>query len=254
MTCLVQSNAQRVLDIRLENADGGTSSVCGIGDLPGTTKLVYSLAPGDNIYGVQACYRRGVMVGVTFSSAGGPLMCGNPQDPDATCEATVAKELAPMAGISGQCNSDGITKITQVCFNPLYVNPIIPVVGKQHVCPALPALWFPARLHNWMLGAACGVVGFMHRADGEIRSSRQPLLRASLPGASSASCTLPPIHYQCASLLLHCSLPAWAGPIECSGALHILPAQHVQPWRPASRVPAMPRGAGNHRSGCKSVW
>lgn len=131
VTCLVRTTTQEVLDIRLENADGATSSVCDVDDIAGTSRMIYSLSPGDSIYGVQACYADGRLVGVTFSSAGGPLTCGRPQDPNARCLATTTSDPAPMASITGECNGQGIVRITRVCFNPFYVNPVIPVVG----CP-----------------------------------------------------------------------------------------------------------------------
>lgn len=131
VTCLVRSATQQVLDIALENADGQVTAVCDVPDLPGTTSLVYSLAPGDSIYGVQACYRDGMVVGVTFSAASGPLTCGNPQDEDAVCRSTTVKQPAPLAAIYGQCDGQGLVEITRVCFNPFWTNPIIPVTGEQ---------------------------------------------------------------------------------------------------------------------------
>lgn len=131
VTCLVRSATQQVLDIALENADGQVTAVCDVPDLPGTTSLVYSLAPGDSIYGVQACYRDGMVVGVTFSAASGPLTCGNPQDEDAVCRSTTVKQPAPLAAIYGQCDGQGLVEITRVCFNPFWTNPTIPVTGEQ---------------------------------------------------------------------------------------------------------------------------
>jgi len=145
VTCLVRTTTQEVLDIRLENADGATSSVCDVDDIAGTSRMIYSLSPGDSIYGVQACYADGRLVGVTFSSAGGPLTCGRPQDPNARCLATTTSDPAPMASITGECNGQGIVRITRVCFNPFYVNPVIPVVGKAlpPTVPVTSSAWQP---------------------------------------------------------------------------------------------------------------
>jgi hypothetical protein len=130
VTCLVRTSTKEVLDIWLENADGAVSSVCGGDDhMPGTTKMMYNLSPGDSIYGVQACYKHGSLVGITFSSAGGPLVCGNPQAPEARCKATTVGEPAPMSAMYGECNGEGISEITKVCFNPFYINPVVPVSG-----------------------------------------------------------------------------------------------------------------------------
>lgn len=131
VTCLVRSATQQVLDITLENADGQVTPVCDVPDLPGTTSLVYSLAPGDSIYGVQACYRDGTVVGVTFSAASGPLTCGNPQDEDAVCRSTTVRQSAPLAAIYGECDGQGLVEITRVCFNPFWINPTIPVTGEH---------------------------------------------------------------------------------------------------------------------------
>jgi hypothetical protein len=131
VSCIVALPTQEVLDIRLENADGERSSVCSVPDLPGTAIMVYSLAPGDSIYGVQACYRNGRVVGVTFSSAGGPLVCGNPQAPEAVCRSTSVTEPAPMSAMYGECGRWGLVEITRVCFNPFYINPVIPITGVR---------------------------------------------------------------------------------------------------------------------------
>lgn len=127
MSCVVDSD--RVLDIRLENDDGSLSSVCNVGYPPNTFVMQYTLAPGDNIYGVQACYKDKTLVGVTFSAASGPKTCGKPSDPDAVCKSSVTTHPAPLAGMTGNCDSEGITHITRVCFNPLYVNKDIPITG-----------------------------------------------------------------------------------------------------------------------------
>jgi hypothetical protein len=130
ITCLVDVGTQQVVDLWLDNADGQSSSVCGTPEnTPGVTRMRYDLAPGDSIYSVQACYRGGSMVGVTFSSAGGPLICGDPQDPEAVCRATVVGQPSPLAAIFGQCSGQGIIQLDRVCFNPFYVNPIVPITG-----------------------------------------------------------------------------------------------------------------------------
>lgn len=131
VSCLVDSSTQQVLDIVLENADGQISSICGVPDLPGTTRLIYNLAPGDSIYGVQACYKAGVVVGVTFSSAGGPLICGNPQAEEVMCRSTTVKQPAPLAAMYGECGEPGLVEITRVCFNPFWISPTVPIQGRQ---------------------------------------------------------------------------------------------------------------------------
>jgi hypothetical protein len=135
VSCLVLEETQQVLDIGYENADGQATAVCSLPpDVPGTARLVYDLAPGDSIYGVQTCYMAGSVIGVTFSSAGGPLTCGNPQAEGARCRSTTVKQPAPMAAIYGQCDRQGLSEITQVCFNPFYVNPVIPISGVCNCC------------------------------------------------------------------------------------------------------------------------
>lgn len=143
VACLVREDSQQVLDLWLGNADGQSSSVCNMPpDTPGTTRMVYDLTPGDSIYSVQACYTRGSMVGVTFSSAGGPLTCGNPQAPEAVCRATTVTQPSPMAAINGRCSADGISQLTRVCFNPFYVNPVVPITGEcEQQTPGVPAFF-----------------------------------------------------------------------------------------------------------------
>lgn len=132
VSCLVRDETQEVLDISYENADGQFASICDLPpDIPGTSRLVYDLAPGDSIHGVQTCYRGGSVIGVTFSSAGGPLICGNPQAEGARCSSTTVKQPAPMAAIYGQCDGQGLIEVTRVCFNPFYINPIVPITGAQ---------------------------------------------------------------------------------------------------------------------------
>jgi hypothetical protein len=48
-----------------------------------------------------------------------------------------------LAAIYGQCDGQGLTNITRVCFNPFWINPTIPVTGEQ-------------QQQQQMLGAAVG--------------------------------------------------------------------------------------------------
>lgn len=159
VTCLVTPDNQQVLDLLLENADGQTSSVCDLPpDTPGTNRVVYNLAPGDSIYSVQACYNGGSMVGVTFSSAGGPLVCGNPQDPEARCRSTTVTTPSPMAAINGQCSGEGIVELTRVCFNPFFVNPTVPITGML--------------LERSVVTRGCGLIQPAHSSSSRLRKLR----------------------------------------------------------------------------------
>jgi hypothetical protein len=181
-SCIVAMPSQEVLDIRLENADGERNSVCNVPDLPGTALMVYSLAPGDSIYGVQACYRNGRVVGVTFSSAGGPLVCGNPQAPEAVCRSTSVTEPAPMSALYGECGPWGLVEITRVCFNPFYINPVIPITGEscsaQQQCHSSTAVGYCAAI------AACSAL----EDSREWGSEQQTAEHLAVHGSSNSKC------------------------------------------------------------------
>jgi hypothetical protein len=126
----MDASAKQVLDVRLDNADGASDALCDVAPRPGLNEKTFHLAPGDNIYGVQACYVEDRLVGITFSSAGGALVCGAPTDPDAQCQSTVVADQAPLAAMHAVCNKRGIERVTRVCFNGFYVNPLIPVTSE----------------------------------------------------------------------------------------------------------------------------
>lgn len=130
VTCLMDIGVHAVVDVTLESADGARTALCGVPLTPNLNIKSYNLPPGDNIYGVQACYRDELLVGITFSSAGGPLICGNPDSTLATCKSTVVGEQAPLAALYGRCGSSGLGRIDKVCFNAFYVNPVIPITSE----------------------------------------------------------------------------------------------------------------------------
>ena len=134
VTCLLLDATQEVLDLSLESTEGGTTSLCNSGGIPGTTQLVYNLAPGDQILNLRVCTRAGGIAGITFSAAGGALVCGAPDAVGAVCTSTANRQPAPMSAAAGQCMTvggiTGLTAITQVCFNPTFVSPTIPITGE----------------------------------------------------------------------------------------------------------------------------
>jgi hypothetical protein len=135
VTCLLHSKTKEVLDLRLESTEGGTTSLCDTGDIPGTTQMVYNLAPGDQILNMRVCSRAGGIAGIVFSAAGGALECGEPDAAGAVCVSTTTTQPAPMSAVAGQCTTvggiRGLTAVTQVCFNSMFVSPTIPITGEE---------------------------------------------------------------------------------------------------------------------------
>jgi hypothetical protein len=141
VNCLLLDATQEVLDLSLESTEGGTTSLCNTGGIPGTTQVIYNLAPGDQILDVRVCTRAGGIAGITFSAAGGALVCGAPDAVGAVCTSTANRQPAPMSAAAGQCMTvggiTGLTAITQVCFNPTFVSPIVPITGELRMDAAM---------------------------------------------------------------------------------------------------------------------
>lgn len=131
VTCLMDPRARHIVDVVTTDADGERSPTCNMASEAWMNEQTYELAPGDNIYGVQACYVGGRLTGMTFSSAGGALVCGDPYDAAAECQSTVVAEQAPMSVLYAECRpGGGIERVTKVCFNANYVNPVISVTSE----------------------------------------------------------------------------------------------------------------------------
>ena len=123
------------------------------------------------------------MAGVIFTLRSETSVCGNPHAAGAVCSSATTELAAPLAAVTAECGEQGLLKVTEVCFNPNYTNPVVPITGKQmdsgatkHACCAIRVKPVCSCAQQWLVisSAARVFTGSSSIATMSCHSARQP--------------------------------------------------------------------------------